>query len=214
MGSSDVETRLLAHPVARRVGGVLSRATLVGLFVLFAWANFAHWRSTGKPSGLGTTFLEGWAAVLFLVRRTPDQLSLRPLAWVAAPVGSFAMLLARPHGGGLPHLPCELLQLAGVLLALVSLATLGRSFGLVAANRGVKTRGPYRLVRHPAYTGYLVSYVGYVLENPAPANLVLLVLSTAFQLLRISEEERLLVRDSTYERYRSSVRYRLVPLVY
>lgn len=214
MGSSDVATRLVAHPLARRVGGLLSRATLVTLFVLFAWANFSHWRSTGKPSGLGTTFLEGWAAVLFLVRRTPDQLSLRPLAWVAAPIGSFAMLLARPRGGGLPHLPCELLQLTGVLLALVSLATLGRSFGLVAANRGVKTRGPYRLVRHPAYTGYLISYVGYVLENPAPANVALLLLGTAFQLLRIREEEQLLVRDSRYEQYRSSVRYRLVPLLY
>jgi protein-S-isoprenylcysteine O-methyltransferase Ste14 len=193
---------------------LLSRATLVTLFVLFAWANFSHWRSTGKPSGLGTTFLEGWAAVLFLVRRTPDQLSVRPLAWVAAPIGSFAMLLARPRGGGLPHLPCELLQLTGVLLALVSLATLGRSFGLVAANRGVKTRGPYRLVRHPAYTGYLISYVGYVLENPGPANVALLLLGTAFQLLRIREEEQLLVRDSRYEQYRSSVRYRLVPLLY
>ena len=214
MGSSDAGARLLAHPLVRRAGGLLSRATLVSLFVLFAWANFAHWRSTGKPSGLGTTFLEGWAAVLFLVRRTPDQLSLSPLAWVAAPIGSFAMLLARPRAGGLPQLPCEFLQLAGVLLALVSLVTLGRSFGLVAANRGVKTRGPYRLVRHPAYAGYLISYAGYVLENPAPANLALLALSTAFQLLRIKEEERLLVRDSTYERYRSSVRYRLVPLLY
>lgn len=214
MGSSDVATRFVAHPLARRIGGLLSRAALVGLFVLFAWANFAHWRSTGKPSGLGTTLLEGWAAALFLVRRTPDQLSLRPLAWVAAPIGSFAMLLARPHAGGLPYLFCELLQLAGVLLALLSLATLGRSFGLVAANRGVKTRGPYRLVRHPAYTGYLVSYVGYVLENPAPLNVALLIISTAFQLLRISEEERLLVRDSAYARYRASVRYRLVPLVY
>ena len=59
-----------------------------------------------------------------------------------------------------------------------------------------------------------MSYVGYVLENPAPANVALLIISTAFQLLRISEEERLLVRDSAYARYRASVRYRLVPLVY
>jgi len=198
----------------RRTAALLSRAALVMLFILFAWANFAHWRSTGKPSGLGTTLLEGWVAALFLVRRAPDQLSLRPIAWIAAPIGSFAMLLARPAGGGLPHVPCELLQLAGVLVALVSLVTLGRSFGLVAANRGVKTRGPYGLVRHPAYTGYLLAYVGYVLENPAPANVGLLLLSTTFQLLRIREEERLLVQDRAYEQYSRSVRYRLVPLVY
>ena len=32
---------------------------------------------------------------------------------------------------------------------------LGRSFGLVPANRGIVARGPYLLVRHPIYAGYL-----------------------------------------------------------
>jgi protein-S-isoprenylcysteine O-methyltransferase Ste14 len=177
------------HTALRRLGQVLSRAVLVTLFVLFAWANFSHWRSTGRPSGLGTTALEGWAAILFLVRRSPERLSVRPLAWVAAPVGSFAMLLARPHGGGLAQLPCELVQLGGVLLALASLATLGRSFGLVAADRGLKTSGPYRLVR-------------------------LLLLSTVFQLVRIREEEAVLDGDAAYSGYRRSVPYRLVPRLY
>src|SRR5438067_11745859 len=105
-------------PRLRRIGSLLARAILVVLFLLFAWANFSHWRATGKPSGLGTTALEGWAAVLFLFRRPADRLSRHPLAWVAAPVGSFAMLLTRPADGGLPQLPCELLQLGGVLFAL------------------------------------------------------------------------------------------------
>lgn len=198
----------------RAVGAVLSRAVLVGLFAAFAWSNFAHWRSTGQPSGLGTTVLEGWVALLFLVRRSTQSVSSRRLAWVAAPIGSFAMLFARPAGGGLPHLACEVLQLVGVLVALVSLGVLGRSFGLVAANRGVKTGGPYGFVRHPAYTGYLISYLGYVLENPSLPNAALLVLGTAFQLVRISEEEQVLARDAAYEGYRRRVRYRLIPLVY
>jgi len=119
----------------RRVGALLSRALLVGLFALFAWSNFSHWRATGAPSGLGVTLLEGWAAVLFLVRRSPVELSVRPVAWLAAPIGSFAMLLARPTDSGLPHLACELVQLVGLLIALASLGMLGRSFGIVAANR-------------------------------------------------------------------------------
>jgi len=201
-------------PLPRRIGAVVSRGGLVALFVLFAWANFSHWRATGKPSGLGTTALEGWAALLFLVRRPADRLSRRPLAWVAAPVGSFAMLLARPYRGGLPQLPCELLQLGGVLFALAGLATLGRSFGLVAADRGLKTGGPYRLVRHPAYAGYLIAYVGYVLENPAPLNVVLLCISTAFQLVRIHQEEAVLDADAGYGSYRERVPYRLVPRLY
>ena len=91
---------------------------------------------------------------------------------------------------------------------------LQRGFGIVAANRGVKTRGPYRLVRHPAYLGYLVSYLGYVAENPSVANFALLCLSTGFQLVRIREEEQLLRSDLSYESYRSSVRHKLIPLVY
>jgi protein-S-isoprenylcysteine O-methyltransferase Ste14 len=208
--------RTRSHPsgLARRTREIVSRSVLVTLFAVFAWSNYSHWRATGSPSGLGTTLLEGWAAVLFLVRRRTDDVSLRPLAWIAAPIGSFAMLLARPVEGGLPSLPCEAVQFIGLMVALLSLGTLGRSFGIVAANRGVKTRGPYRLVRHPAYTGYLISYLGYVAENPSLANAALLCLSTAFQLVRINEEERVLTADSSYASYRRNVKRRLIPLVY
>jgi protein-S-isoprenylcysteine O-methyltransferase Ste14 len=197
-----------------RAAGLLSRALLVLLFAAFAWSNFARWRATGEPSGLGTTLLEGWVALMFLVRRPAEGVSRNRLAWIAAPIGSFAMLLARPETGGLPQQACEAVQLVGVAVALASLGMLGRSFGLVAANRGVKTGGPYGLVRHPAYTGYLIAYLGYVLENPGVLNVALLCLGTAFQLLRIREEEQILAGDSRYERYRSAVRYRLVPLLY
>jgi protein-S-isoprenylcysteine O-methyltransferase Ste14 len=160
------------------------------------------------------TLLEAWVAVLFLIRRPTERVSRNVLAWVAAPIGSFAMLLARPIGGGLPQLPCEALQLVGVGVALVSLGVLGRSFGLVAANRGVKTGGPYGLVRHPAYSGYLITYLGYVAENPSVRNIALLCIGTAFQLVRIREEERVLSADEGYRVYRGAVRFRLVPYVY
>jgi protein-S-isoprenylcysteine O-methyltransferase Ste14 len=198
----------------KRAGGVLSRALLVLLFGLFAWSNFAHWRSTGEPSGLGLMLLEGWVALMFVIRRPARNVSFSRLAWIAAPIGTFAMLLARPAEGGLSPILCEAVQLVGVAFALVSLTALGRSFGLVAANRGVKTRGPYGLVRHPAYAGYLISYVGYIAENPSLRNVGLLLLGTAFQLVRIREEEQLLSRDSSYATYRQRVRYRLIPLVY
>jgi protein-S-isoprenylcysteine O-methyltransferase Ste14 len=203
-----------SSPSARQVADIASRALLVALFLTFAWANYAHWRSTGRPSGLATTLLEAWTASLFLVRRRPTAVSSRRLAWLAAPIGSFGMLLARPHGGGVAPMAWEAVQLVGLAVALMSLSTLGRSFGIVAANRGVKTRGLYSLVRHPAYAGYLIAYTGYVAENPSFRNVALLCVSTAFQLVRIREEERVLVHDVAYAQYRSQVRYRLVPLVY
>jgi protein-S-isoprenylcysteine O-methyltransferase Ste14 len=96
----------------------------------------------------------------------------------------------------------------------VALGSLGRSFGIVAANRGIKTWGAYSLVRHPAYTGYLVSYLGYVAENASAQNLVLLAVATSAQLVRIAEEERMLRVDDAYRRYLTRVRHRLIPYVY
>jgi protein-S-isoprenylcysteine O-methyltransferase Ste14 len=198
----------------RRYARYATNAALVVLFALFAWANFASWRNSGSPTGLGLTILEAWTAGLFLVRRDPLVVSGKATAWVAAPLGSFAMLLARPGGSGVPHAVSETLQLVGVVIALASLGALGRSFGLVAANRGVRTRGPYRLVRHPAYAGYFVAWTAYVAENPTARNGGLLAVAVLAQLVRIREEERVLAGDNEYRRYMAAVRRRLIPYVY
>jgi protein-S-isoprenylcysteine O-methyltransferase Ste14 len=201
---------------SRRLKRIAGNALLVALFVLFAYANFRRWHETGRPVGLGTTILAATVAFLFIVRRPPEATSGRAIAWLAAPVGTFAMLLARPvahpHAG--PGLVLELVQLCGVVVACAGLGMLGRSFGLVAANRGVKTSGLYRLVRHPVYAGYFLSDCGYVLENPSLRNVALLVAMTMAQLVRIAEEERVLVADRTYRDYCSRVRYRLIPYLY
>ncbi len=151
-----------------RAGSVLSRALLVLFFGLFAWSNFERWRSTGEPSGLGLTLLEGWVALMFVIRRPARDVSISRLAWISAPIGTFAMLLARPARAGLSPLFCEAVQLVGVGFALVS--SLRRSDGRSVSLRktGASRRGaPYGLVLHPAYAGYLISFVGYIAENPS-----------------------------------------------
>jgi protein-S-isoprenylcysteine O-methyltransferase Ste14 len=195
---------------------LLLNALLVALFLAFAYANLARWLETGRPVGLGAVLLEGFTAFLFLARRSPQATSHRPLAWIAAGLGAFAMLGARPvaHPDGGPFAMLEIVQLIGFGVVIVALGTLGRSFGLVAANRGIKTRGLYGLVRHPAYTGYLVSYLGYVAENPSARNTILLVVATGAQIVRMSEEERMLGTDRAYREYLARVPRRLVPYVY
>jgi len=55
------------------------------------------------------------------------------------------------------------LMIAGILLRQWSIAVLGRYFSRtvgVQEGQAVVDRGPYRLVRHPAYTGSLLTMVG------------------------------------------------------
>ncbi|HEY6150811.1 MAG TPA: isoprenylcysteine carboxylmethyltransferase family protein [Gaiellaceae bacterium] len=195
---------------------LLLKAVLVVLFLGFAYANLARWHDTGRPVGLGATLLEAFTAFLFVIRRPPLATSARPLAWLSASLGAFAMLGARPvaHPDAGPFAAMEIVQLVGFAIVLVALGALGRSFGIVAANRGIKTRGLYARVRHPAYSGYLVSYLGYVAESPSARNIALLVVGTGAQLVRMSEEERMLKLDDAYRAYLARVRRRLIPFVY
>ncbi|MGB9370921.1 MAG: isoprenylcysteine carboxylmethyltransferase family protein, partial [Halobacteriota archaeon] len=62
------------------------------------------------------------------------------------------------------------LMIAGILLRQWSIAVLGRYFSRtvgVQEGQAVVDRGPYRLVRHPAYTGTLLIMVGlgFVLQS-------------------------------------------------
>lgn len=186
---------------------------LAAMWLWFAKAHLVFWASTGDLRGVGAMAMETIVAILFLTRRSSLDVSREPLAWVATVVGAFGPMLMRPvpGGGGTAGL---VLQLAGAGFACLSLVWLGRSFGLVAANRGVVAQGPYRLVRHPAYLGYLVVWIGYAFENPSIHNAVILLGAALGQVVRIRCEEDVLSHDPAYRIYRSRVRFRLVPLVY
>ena len=160
--------------------------------------------------------LELVVATLYICRRQPLMTSASWFAWFAAGIGTFGALAARPSPhpiGGFEHFYFAL-QLAGALAAVTSLLTLGRSFGVVAANRGVRTGGPYRLVRHPAYAGGLLTLTGYFLENPSLLNAAILLTVAFFQLRRIHHEEKFLNGDPSYREYRQRVRFRLLPYIY
>ncbi len=107
-----------------------------------------------------------------------------------------------------------IVQAIGNVLALVSILQLGRSFGIVAANRGIQTGGLYRYVRHPLYAAYLLAFGGFVLAHPSVVNSVVLLVWVGIQIARIHIEERVLGTDPAYCAYQRVVRHRLIPGVW
>lgn len=202
---------------------------LAGFFAWFAYIHFEYWVShPSRPVGLGLVVLEVLQATLILVRRR-DVGGRRPLSsWIATSIGSWGFLLARPDLGGVntplwlfsadtvagTDVPWMAAQSAGVLIAIVSLGALGRSFGLLPGNRGIRTDGPYRVVRHPAYASYLITDAGYVCENFSLWNAGIFIVVLIAQLARIDQEEAFLGADPEYRDYCRLVRYRLLPGVF
>ncbi|OWO91080.1 isoprenylcysteine carboxyl methyltransferase [Rhizobium esperanzae] len=159
---------------------------------------------------------EGAAAFLILTRRPTRNASLRLFDWAVTAVGTLFPLLVTPSAV-LPLAPlwfCFLAMLLGFLLQISAKLVLRRSFGLVPANRGVKIGGPYRLIRHPMYAGYLLTHVGFFLAHPSFWNFAIYATALAAQCLRLLAEERLLREDPVYAAFMATTRYRLVPFVF
>jgi protein-S-isoprenylcysteine O-methyltransferase Ste14 len=108
------------------------------------------------------------------------------------------------------------LMVAGIALRQWAVAVLGRFFTIevrVQPRQTVVERGPYRWVRHPSYTGMIVTFLGLGLALGSWASLALLaVLPTAGLVYRIHFEERALL-DALGEPYRrfAASRPRLFP---
>ena len=102
----------------------------------------------------------------------------------------------------------------GLIIVVLGKLSLGRSFGLTPANRGVVCTGLYRIVRHPIYMGYLITHAGFVIANPADWNLVVLAIADVALMLRACREERTLAADPAYRDYMQRVRWRILPHVF
>jgi protein-S-isoprenylcysteine O-methyltransferase Ste14 len=159
---------------------------------------------------------EALIVAFVIFRRRTTAISHRTFDWVLGFAGTFAPLMAIPAQGKplIPTAYCALLLLSGLCLQLAAKLTLRRSFGLVAANRGVKIGGPYSFVRHPMYAGYILTHVGFLLSGPSLWNLVIYGLTSSLLVARILAEERLLNQDSAYRSFAANVRYRLIPFIF
>ena len=154
-------------------------------------------------------------AVAILLRKPARSADFRPWAVAVALVGTMGGLLVTPGGAGiLPQAVGAWLILGGFLLNISAKISLNRSFGVLAANRGVKRRGAYRLVRHPMYAGYILAQATFLSMNLSIWNVTVYAAAWTAQLLRIRAEEQLLMQDEAYRAYAAETRWRLIPGIY
>jgi protein-S-isoprenylcysteine O-methyltransferase Ste14 len=146
--------------------------------------------------------------------RTPPRSTMVNLSTIGATAGMlFLPCFMRPVGassGGLA-LAGVALELFGIALTQIARVYMGRSFGVLPANRGVVSKGPFSLIRHPIYFGWLVLSIGYAMSYPTARNILLILVTLPFMVWRIEQEETHLSEDPEYCAYERRVWFRLWP---
>jgi protein-S-isoprenylcysteine O-methyltransferase Ste14 len=193
-------------------------ANLIGAVgaAYFAKASVQFYVRTHRLIGIAFLLQPIWVVVAYLVRRPAREVSRRLGDWLLAFGGTFGGVLLRPVGLH-PHWGVNIglgVQLVGILICITAFLTLGRSFGFAAADRGLVTRGPYAVVRHPIYASYLLVLSGYLLQSISVWNALVIVFVTACNVGRALVEDRLLASSEQYDAYRSHVRWSLLPGVW
>jgi protein-S-isoprenylcysteine O-methyltransferase Ste14 len=111
------------------------------------------------------------------------------------------------------------LILNGMLLRFIAIFSLGRFFTVdvtILDHHRLKKNGLYKLIRHPAYLGSLISFLGFGFSlNNWISLMVIFIPITTVMLYRIKIEEHLLTEQfgKEYSEYMKNT-YRLIPLVY
>jgi protein-S-isoprenylcysteine O-methyltransferase Ste14 len=198
------------------VTDLLARATVIVLFSLMSVNLLGDFVRTGHITGLLLLASESLVVVLTLVRRRPQFVD-RSAAGVVTTALSLAgppLLRAVEAPGVVPDAVTAIVSAAGLGVVILGKVALGRSFGIAPANRGVVIRGPYGLVRHPIYAGYLLTHVAFLVAHPSPWNAAVIVVADGALIVRALIEERVLSTDEKYRSYCQRVGWHLVPGVF
>lgn len=159
-----------------------------------------------------------------MARAVPDALVRSVYVWIASLLLVAVCAAWRPIGGavyrhtGLLAVVHGVLQLAGAAVIVQTVRLIDplelAGIRLHSSTEALQIVGPYRWVRHPIYTGWLLLTFGAA--HMTGDRLSFAVISTLYLLIAMPYEERSLRKSfgQQYDEYRRLVRYRLVPYVY
>ncbi len=168
------DVRALIHGSGGNAAGVLrwlGPVAVCGFYVLIIWC-----------------YLRRGPAVA-----TSDSVTAHAAAVVATLTPFvFPLLPASPPVAG-RQLAADTLLVAGTAWSVWTLRFLGRNLSVLAQARDVVDRGPYRWVRHPLYTGEIVSSLGLAFTVGTAAAVAIWLALLALQVYRALREEQLLL---------------------
>ena len=184
---------------------------LAGILILVCWASLGvYWNISARSVKSGAE-RQSFAARL---ARMPVWLGF--VLFIAAWVHPFGMVAIRRtvFSDSVAVAICGL----GLLVAIWSRNTLGTEWSQdVELKRGHKLvqRGPYRLMRHPIYTGHLLMGLGTAIASGLLIAFVGLALFAGGFWIKLNQEESLLLRSfpDEYPAYKRRVKA-LIPYLF
>jgi protein-S-isoprenylcysteine O-methyltransferase Ste14 len=204
--------RLLSLPWLDRTIAAIACVPLVYL----AYYRYEHWHH-GLPlitSALGVLIL----VATMIIRRPPKRVTPNPWYWLLAFVATYWQILVlgllqqgRPL---VANWITDAIAIPGLMIVIWARLSLGRNIGFVPAQRELVNSGAYAYVRHPVYTGGLLTSLAFVLRAYSPQNALLLGLGVFWFIpVKSLVEEDFLRADSQYAAYMRKVRARWIPFV-
>ena len=190
-----------------------SRILVGALFFTLAWRLLGDFLETNRATDLLLLVGEALVVVLTCLRRPASVVDKRAVVRLVTAVSMTFPLLSEPTRlvPIIPEAAAAMLLGLGLVVVVGGKMSLGYSFGLLPANRGVMERGLYRIVRHPIYLGYLLTHIPFLAAHPSGWNAAVLLAGDAALIVRAFYEEETLGRDPQYVRYCQTVKWRLVP---
>jgi protein-S-isoprenylcysteine O-methyltransferase Ste14 len=184
--------------------------------VYVSYYRYQHWHH-GFPllaAAINTLIV----VVTMIIRRPPKRVTPNPLYWLLAFVATYWLVLilgllqkGRPLAA---NWITDSIAAVGLLVVVWARLSLGRNIGFVPAQRELVHTGAYAYMRHPIYTGMLLTNIAFVLRAFSPLNALLMGLG-AFWFIPVKSlvEEDFLRDDPQYAAYMQKVRARWIPFV-